>query len=71
MTDEIDKRCLIVRAPCCGRVVIATSLRPNVYDRQTKMEVATLAGKGYTVETRPVEEVRQMPFGCHCKKEAA
>lgn len=71
MGDDVDKKCLVVRAPCCGRVVIATSTRPEVYDRKAKMEVAKLAGDGYTVETRTVEEVRMLPFGCKCKKAAA
>ena len=60
--------CVIARAPCCGRVVMAVGRDGPAMDKETKGELADLAVKGYTIETRSAEEVRMLPFGCHCKK---
>lgn len=69
--NEDNPPCVVARAPCCGRVVFACVNRKPAMDRQAKREIADLAADGYTIETRTASEVRELPFGCHCKKAAA
>ena len=59
--------CIVIMAPCCGRVIMATVNDDHV-DAGTRKTIANAFLLRYIVEHKTAEEVRQLPFGCRCGK---
>ena len=65
---ERDKQdCIVITAPCCGRVIMAT-VNDEHMDNGTRNEIAYAVIRKYVVEHKTAEEVRKLAFGCRCGK---
>jgi hypothetical protein len=64
--DQQD--CIVVRAKCCGRVVMATVNLPEVMDAAMKRGIAEYVIAGFPVEHHTAEEARKLEFGCRCAR---
>lgn len=51
----------------CKRVVLAAN--PNRLDRKDNNLIGRLAASGHNVQHLPIEAVKEMGWGCVCKKE--
>lgn len=57
--------CIVIMAPCCGRVIMAT-VNDEHMDAGTRNEIASAVQRKYRVEHKTADEVRKLPFGCRC-----
>ncbi len=58
--------CVVVRTPCCKRVIFTAVNEPHVMDREYYKDFAELIRDGCSVEHMSVEAVRKDNWGCNC-----